>query len=756
MTLRRTTIATIAFAVGLGLPHSLVGQRRLPNPRRFSDTGSDVRDLEVPVTEDQVRERKLPSELDRDRMKSLALFGQARLLYQRGEAAKAIQAFQRAYHWNPSAGQAAAEVVPLAFFLDRTGVATRYLVIAAERGASDPQLMRQVALHLAQDGDYARAARIYKRVFEQLERAPKEADWIAAHFEAGRLYFLMEDYPRAADAFAIVADGLERQHDFGLSDEDVEKTLDAPHLTYALFGEAFLKANRIQRAERMFRKSEERSSDKPLFAFHLARIAAARGEKKRALDELTKYLDANSTDGGTEPYDLLKELLPISNDGDDNWLTRLHRIQESTPNAVVSDYLAAYYEKQGASSRALDLYRQLNDELGSNYSAQGILRTAIAANQAAPAIEVLGQTVARTSGIEALDTTGLIAVESDDDETGPDGEATGGGPTDFAIAVFDEAKQSLVPPKTTLQRCQLFGVGLLAIKTGRLQQGHTFVDAALKSVGESEETDWRLASGLEMFMADDLDGATEQFEALLDRQGADSSPTVTFYLATVLALDGNSDRAVQRIDAALAKSPDLPLLECRRAWIAYHDNANDTATQRFRAFLEKYGDNYASEGLRELVKEARVSLSNLRLLEKDVDGAVEYLQQVLDEYPEDVGAMNDLGYLLADENRDLQRALRMVQFAVEQDPKNMAYLDSLGWVHFRLGNFEDAVGYLKQAVSGSDPDGIILEHLGDVYDKLNQTENARSAWNRAIAAFEKHDDAERIGNVKNKLTKSDD
>src|SRR6185503_18490792 len=112
---------------------------------------------------------------------------------------------------------------------------------------------------------------------------------------------------------------------------------------------------------------------------------------------------------------------------------------------------------------------------------------------------------------------------------------------------------------------------------------------------------------------------------------------------------------------------------------------------------------------RQVLREARLVLSNIYVTKKDIPQAEEWLQQVLDEYPEDAGAMNDLGYLWADQGKNLPRALEMVQFAVEADPDNASYHDSLGWTLYKLERYEEALKWLLQATSGDDPDGVILD-----------------------------------------------
>jgi tetratricopeptide (TPR) repeat protein len=139
-----------------------------------------------------------------------------------------------------------------------------------------------------------------------------------------------------------------------------------------------------------------------------------------------------------------------------------------------------------------------------------------------------------------------------------------------------------------------------------------------------------------------------------------------------------------------------------------------------------------------------LTLSNICVSQQQHAEAEEWLEQVLDEFPEDIGALNDLGYLWTEQNKNLTRALSMIQKAVEGDSENVAYVDSLGWVYYRLGRFEEAVTELEKAVSlTDDPDGVILDHLADAYIKTNRKDKAIQTWRRAVKSFEKDKDAEK-------------
>jgi tetratricopeptide (TPR) repeat protein len=90
--------------------------------------------------------------------------------------------------------------------------------------------------------------------------------------------------------------------------------------------------------------------------------------------------------------------------------------------------------------------------------------------------------------------------------------------------------------------------------------------------------------------------------------------------------------------------------------------------------------------------------------------------RILESDPGDAAAANYLGYMWADRGENLDRALDLINRAVEADPENVAYLDSLGWVHFRRGDLDEAERWLRRAIElgGDVGDGTILCHLGEV------------------------------------------
>jgi tetratricopeptide (TPR) repeat protein len=96
-------------------------------------------------------------------------------------------------------------------------------------------------------------------------------------------------------------------------------------------------------------------------------------------------------------------------------------------------------------------------------------------------------------------------------------------------------------------------------------------------------------------------------------------------------------------------------------------------------------------------------------------------------------AYNYVGFMWAEHNMHLDEAEEMIGRALQFDPNNGAYLDSLGWVHYRKGKYEEALSeLLRAAQSLTRQDPVVFEHIGDAYAKLNRIPQALDYWQKAI------------------------
>ena len=115
-----------------------------------------------------------------------------------------------------------------------------------------------------------------------------------------------------------------------------------------------------------------------------------------------------------------------------------------------------------------------------------------------------------------------------------------------------------------------------------------------------------------------------------------------------------------------------------------------------------------------------------------VDAALRELSLVVKARPIDPAALNALGFTLADHDKDLAKARKLIERAHAAAPKNTAILDSMGWVLFRQGRANEALPYLSAAYA-DDHDGDIAAHLGEVLWHLGQQGEAQRVWSEASA-----------------------
>lgn len=116
----------------------------------------------------------------------------------------------------------------------------------------------------------------------------------------------------------------------------------------------------------------------------------------------------------------------------------------------------------------------------------------------------------------------------------------------------------------------------------------------------------------------------------------------------------------------------------------------------------------------------------------DIVAAERHLKKCLELNPDFASAQNYLGYLWADRSEHLDEALDLIQAATDSDPENAAYLDSLGWVLFKLNRHEEALAAMQKALEHLEElDATIFDHLGDIHEALNDRDEAVEFWMKA-------------------------
>ncbi|MGA7159853.1 MAG: tetratricopeptide repeat protein [Bacteroidota bacterium] len=94
--------------------------------------------------------------------------------------------------------------------------------------------------------------------------------------------------------------------------------------------------------------------------------------------------------------------------------------------------------------------------------------------------------------------------------------------------------------------------------------------------------------------------------------------------------------------------------------------------------------------------------------------------------------LNNYAYSLAERGEQLNRAFMMSKESLVNDSLNTSYLDTFGWIYFKLGNYIEAEKYVKKAIDAGEASAVVYEHLGDIYSKLSQIDKAKEYWAKAL------------------------
>lgn len=94
--------------------------------------------------------------------------------------------------------------------------------------------------------------------------------------------------------------------------------------------------------------------------------------------------------------------------------------------------------------------------------------------------------------------------------------------------------------------------------------------------------------------------------------------------------------------------------------------------------------------------------------------------------------MNNYAYYLSIRGEQLEYAEELARKAISFEPENAAYLDTAGWIYFKLGEYDQALEYITRSVETGDASAEVYEHLGDVYEALEEIDDAVRWWNKAL------------------------
>jgi tetratricopeptide (TPR) repeat protein len=247
--------------------------------------------------------------------------------------------------------------------------------------------------------------------------------------------------------------------------------------------------------------------------------------------------------------------------------------------------------------------------------------------------------------------------------------------------------------------------------------------------------------------------------------------TALLRMVSVLAKQGKFEDAHKVVDNLLTRSPDNWLLLELKGTVQREEGKFDEAAKTYEAMLEsiKKDEKLPEKEKTEMGREVRYLLSNVYLELKDIKKCGDYLEGLLAEEPDNPTYNNDLGYIWADHDMNLEKSEKLIRKALEEEKKqqlkanpnlkpeevknNAAYLDSLAWVLFKQKKYKEAKPAILEAVKDKEGQHVeIFDHLGDIHMALGEKDEALAAWKKGLGVdSDSKRDKQRKAEIEKKL-----
>lgn len=220
---------------------------------------------------------------------------------------------------------------------------------------------------------------------------------------------------------------------------------------------------------------------------------------------------------------------------------------------------------------------------------------------------------------------------------------------------------------------------------------------------------------------------------------------------------GKNKEAIERFEFVVAKKPDM-VQGWQNLTIAYlqlndYKSADASATKGlalhgmdfqlnyFKGFasIQMNNDSVAIRFLEKATSINPYTAEPLILLASSYEKVKQYshsdslFEKVLKMDPENALVLNNFAYSLSERDLRLEESRKMSAASLLKDPKNAAYLDTYGWILYKLKDYEGAEEYIKKAIDTGEASAVVLEHLGDVYQAMGKPAEARIWWEKARA-----------------------
>ncbi len=583
---------------------------------------------------------------------------------------------------------------------------------------------------------------------------------LLAEFELGKLYSVrLRQIDKAADAYAKVLAALDDKSANRLAPVDLARVLgEDPSMAYHEFGAIFIAARRYELAVKALERGLVYDEDNSAISLTLADTLLKLNRGDQALALVERHIERQTP--LVETYELLAKVLKALNREKEITPRLEAAARRDSKNVPLQYLLADRYREMGQNDKAEALYKELLTSQPTPQTYRALATSLLKRKKAADLLKVVSEAWSRPESQEAVKMQ-LVAAAGDDAMTEAmldDGlKQSEANPPTLTKSAFDILQLvALNPGRASADKNRRLEK-LLRIQRLRLEQNssalaYTEIADTLRRMGNFAEA----ATAVEqliakypntrsvrtlVFLADyhrragHIEAAKTTIREAMKLDPGESESQLL--LVDALRQLGQLDDALQILRNVNKKEPNNPMYELTLADLLSKIDHNDEAIKILEDMLKRYGDND------QVVTAVRQNLSVIYVSRGDFGKGEAQLELLLARNPDDPLPNNDLGYLYAEQGKNLEKAESMIRKALQEDPEVSAYLDSLGWVLFKRGKAKEALEPLKKASElmkseierrGTGPDCTILEHLGDVYFQLQQLDQASDYWRQAARA----------------------
>lgn len=627
---------------------------------------------------------------------------------------------------------------------ERIDEARKVAFQAAEHSSEGFTLIRQLAGLLARS-QADQGTTLLTDALNTPHLPPDSVIYYQIQRDLGLFYRLSSQSEKAAECYQKVFAAVAQSTPPKFTSEQIQQIATDPAALFDEMGQVFLSVKKPDLALAAFQKAAEaRGGDSVVHSFNLAQVFRDTGQPNEALSELEKYLDAQLQSKGRMAYQLLKDLLTDLK-RDEELVERLEQLRTKDPqNSALRYFLAEQYVVQKrfaeAETAILNGQTEIRDPVGSvglipvyrglkKY--EQLLTLMIAAKGLPDPEQVSAQTTIEPEFRQLVNRYDQERQALTKDAVAMDG-------------LVKYGREQLQGDEPRIQFAQAWVLGKLCGLAERTDDARDFYRQAIEM---QNDPPFQLYSELGQVLldADRYDDAIAIFRECADHPSSglqDQRWRSLYLLSYAYEFAGKTDDAISVATEAktLAEQAGLgdiaaALLHAQIGWIYYHSHNLDSAIKVYEEVIQKYARNKQTE---RTLEGARFSLSAIYVLQGEMSKGESILEEILASDPENTQANNDLGYLWADQGKNLEKAQEMIAKALAAEPENPAYLDSLGWVLFKLGRTQQAIENLERAVGlkrGDDP--TLHDHLGDCYVKAGRADDAKQVWTKALELMDK-------------------